>query len=80
MLTVPMLLEQVARGMAAPFVPLLGRFASIEGPFRLGLPTTVLAARRLGDTVCEMGIRLAADYIGHVRQNEDVRAGETWKQ
>ena len=78
MLRVPMLLEQVVGGRAMIFPPLLGRFAAIEGPLRLGLSAARDAAKRLGDNVCQDGSRLAAEYIEHVRNDRNVRARDTW--
>jgi hypothetical protein len=78
-LKVPVLLEQDASRRWWVFPALVERFAAIEGPFRLGLMTTLRAAAKLGDDVCESGIRLAVDYVEHVRQGHDVRTPEIWQ-
>jgi serine/threonine protein kinase len=79
MLTVPVFLEQRAGGGASVFVSLLDRFASLEGPYSLGLSSTLEAAVRLGDLVCDYGTTLFTEYVQHLIDGRDVRAAETWQ-
>jgi tRNA A-37 threonylcarbamoyl transferase component Bud32 len=76
MLQAPILLG--SDGWVGVAEPLIGRLTAVEGPFHLGLKTAVRAARRLGDSVCEAGVALAPEYVGHVRAGHELRSAETW--
>ena len=78
MLTVP--LATAVRGHGAGiFPPLLDRFASVQGPVRLGLGAAREAATALAERVCDFGLALATDYVEHLTAGRDVGQGETWR-
>jgi serine/threonine protein kinase len=78
-LTIPCFTAPDAAQPAAVFAPLVDRCVVLDGPSRLGLSTALDQATRLGDKVCELGMHLVAEYVGHLTQGHDLRDPETWR-